>query len=291
MAATWSSQLRGGPRTPMPPAPISSCSAGPRARTDSDTQTEPAPGRKPNGAAAGSPHSPPPAAAAGMDAAEPAGSGGEPDADAGPAAVGGGGSWLLSRVPILGALVHHRCTDKATQTHRDPVQAEAEKLALDTVYFAIGKHREPTGDRVCQTLRRCVDEILVKHRLLFTGMVTRLSIREETGYQTFVGVADELFERGHVTWARIVTFYAFGARLALYCQEQGMDDFVSEIARFIGLYASEHLAGFVRQEGGWAVLCDHFRYPEDMESKVWSALVKLGLGLGIAATASLISSR
>ncbi|XP_037083003.1 apoptosis regulator Bcl-2-like [Pollicipes pollicipes] len=266
----------------MPPAPIASCSAEPRPRTDSDTQTEPAPaGRKANGA----PPSPP--AMADRETAEPEGEAPAPACGGHALAAG----CLLSRVPLLGALVHHRCTDKATQTHRDPVQAEAEKLALDTVYYAIGKHRQPTTDRVCQTLRRCVDEILVKHRLLFSGMVGRLQIREETGYQTFVGVADELFERGHVTWARIVTFYAFGARLALYCQEKQMEDFVAEIARFMSLYASEHLTGFVRQEGGWVVLCEHFRYPEDMESKVWSALVKLGVGLGIAATASLISSR
>jgi len=70
-----------------------------------------------------------------------------------------------------------------------------------------------------------------------------------------------------------------------------MEDFVAEIARFMSLYASDHLTGFVRQEGGWEVLCEHFRYPEDLESRVWSALVKLGVGLGIATAASLISSR
>lgn len=40
-----------------------------------------------------------------------------------------------------------------------------------------------------------------------------------------------------------------------------MEDFVAEIARFMSLYASDHLTGFVRQEGGWEVLCEHFRYP------------------------------
>lgn len=213
---------------------MASASAGPPPRIDSDTQTEP-----PIAAAA---RKTPPMPAEAGGGAEPAGCSG--------ASALTGGCWL-SRVPLLGALVPHRCTDKATQTHRDPVQAEAEKLALDTVYYAIGKHRQPTPDQVCQTLRRCVDEILVKHRLLFSGMVSRLQIREETGYQTFVGVADELFERGNVTWARIVTFYAFGARLALYCQEKQMDDFVAEIVRFMAMYASDHLTGFVRQQGGW----------------------------------------
>lgn len=54
-----------------------------------------------------------------------------------------------------------------------------------------------------------------------------------------------------VTWARIVALYAFGARLAMYCQEKEMKDFCKTIAGFLGTYAAEVVTPFVIKSGGW----------------------------------------
>lgn len=190
------------------------------------------------------------------------------------------GGWPLSA----------RRAEKSTQTCGEPVQSEADRLARDVVQHVLGTVSTTTGDPVARTLRLATDEILAKHRLLLNGMVSRLQIRRDTCYDTFVSVADELFADNTVTWARIITLYAFGARLALYCQEKEMADFVPEITRFLGMYVTEHLGGFVREQGGWSEMCRHFQYPESVENTVLTVLVKLGVGLGLAATATFLTT-
>ncbi|XP_047476677.1 bcl-2-like protein 1 [Penaeus chinensis] len=139
------------------------------------------------------------------------------------------------------------------QSDKDSVEAKAETLAECIVFSLLGKRTGSGQDDVERTLLRCVRIVMQKHEIFLKGMMKRLDITRETGYVSFVAVANELFEgeKMCITWGRIVALYAFGGQLALYCKEKNMEDFAVTIARFMGKYASEIVAPFVRKVGGW----------------------------------------
>lgn len=183
--------------------------------------------------------------------------------------------------------------DASTRQERDKsVERKAESLAQFVVFSVVGKRNTNTDDKVEQTLLRCVRMMMQRHEILLKGMMKRLDITRETGYVSFVAVANELFEGGKmaITWARIVALYAFGGQLALYCKEKNMEDFCAKIALFMGQYASEVVAPFVRKSGGWIKICEEFPVEEDLESKAWRYLTWTAIGLGLAATASFFTS-
>lgn len=140
-----------------------------------------------------------------------------------------------------------------TQEKPDSDVIKAHRLAEFTVRNVTGQNKNPPQDSVEETLIRCVRSMMQKHEILLRGMMRRLDVRPETGYQAFVGVANELFEgqKRAVTWGRVVALYAFGAQLALHCIEKKEEDFCARIVEFLGQYASEVLVPFVKQDGGW----------------------------------------
>ncbi|XP_045594804.2 induced myeloid leukemia cell differentiation protein Mcl-1 homolog [Procambarus clarkii] len=175
---------------------------------------------------------------------------------------------------------------------RDSVEKKAASLAKYVVFSLVEKTEAKSNDKVEETLLRCVKMMMHRHEILFKGMMKRFDITRETGYVSFVAVANELFEGGKmaITWARIVALYAFGGQLALYCKEKNIEDFNDTIATFMGTYASEVIAPFVRKAGGWIKICEEFPAEEDMESKAWRYLTWTAIGLGLAATASFFTS-
>lgn len=141
----------------------------------------------------------------------------------------------------------------SSRRERDSVECQAESLAEYVVFTLTGKKDGQTKCPVERTLLRCVKNMMQKHEILLKGMMKRLDITRETGYVSFVAVANELFEgeKKAVTWGRIVALYAFGGQLSLYCKEKKMEDFCGKIAEFMGKYASEVVAPYVRKVGGW----------------------------------------
>lgn len=142
---------------------------------------------------------------------------------------------------------------EGARSDKDGVEAKAETLAECIVFSLLGKRTGSGQDDVERTLLRCVRIVMQKHEIFLKGMMKRLDITRETGYVSFVAVANELFEgeKMCITWGRIVALYAFGGQLALYCKEKNMEDFAVTIAKFMGKYASEIVAPFVRRVGGW----------------------------------------
>ncbi|KAK3875273.1 hypothetical protein Pcinc_019871 [Petrolisthes cinctipes] len=157
-----------------------------------------------------------------------------------------------------------------------------------------------TKDPTEATLLRCVRLMMSRHEILLKGMMKRLGVTRETGYVTFVGMANQLFEidaegKVMVTWGRIIALYAFGARLAMYCQEKEIKDFCGTIAFFLGTYAAEVVTPFVIKSGGWTRLNEEFPAGDDLENKAlkfltWTFLTWTAIGLGLAATASFFTS-
>lgn len=54
-----------------------------------------------------------------------------------------------------------------------------------------------------------------------------------------------------VSWSKIVALFAFGARLAQYCQEHQMQGLVLDVASHLSQFAVERLTPFLKQHGGW----------------------------------------
>jgi len=165
------------------------------------------------------------------------------------------------------------------------VACETEKLTFDIVYFTLGKRSpSPNDDEVVRCLRNCVQIIMEKHSFTLNGMMSRIHLDHRTDLQMGLSeLSDEIF--GHqVSWSRIVTFFAFGARLAQYCVEHQMNELVIDIVAIMSSLAVDRLTQFVKDHGGWTTLCEAYPLQHDYEGKIWRSLVWTGMGLAGIAT-------
>ena len=90
--------------------------------------------------------------------------------------------------------------DRGTQTAKDPLSCETEKLAFDIVYYNLGKRSaSPSDDDIVKCLRNCVERILQNHSITFNGMMSRISLDRQTDLQQgFDEVANEIFREGEI---------------------------------------------------------------------------------------------
>ena len=140
-----------------------------------------------------------------------------------------------------------------------------------------------------QCLRNNVQKMLSNHSMVFNSMMSKLRVDRDSDIERgFTTLAEELFTGpgtttagggGGVSWGKVVALYAFGARLALYCKSEGLDDMVIDIAGSLAHFAVRKLTPFLRQHGGWPTLCVAFPLQSDYESKVWTSLLLTGVGL------------
>lgn len=129
----------------------------------------------------------------------------------------------------------------------------AKELARDVVYYFSKTSTNGPCNNHAKTLRRTVDELSRRHEILFTSMVRRLSITEDSNEtcQSFMRVMDEMFIDGHYNWGRVITIYAFASWLARYCVQNGMMGSVDPIVDSAGSYVADKLAQWIQQQGGW----------------------------------------
>ena len=60
----------------------------------------------------------------------------------------------------------------------------------------------------------------------------------------------ELFREG-VTWGRIIALFAFAAAISADCITQGRPELVKTVLSCVRLYVLDHLAVWIRSQGGW----------------------------------------
>lgn len=163
----------------------------------------------------------------------------------------------------------------------DPVVAKGVSLAQDVVLHLLGENVCLLhADQISLCLRNNVAEILEKHAILFTNFAKRLAHTPDRTSEALLGVSDELFQNGCVTWSRIIALYAFAGRLAIYFQENNMHKLAQSVPQNMTQSIAGKVAPFVRRSGGWEQLCVEFPLKEDPSGKVWrSLLVTAGLGL------------
>lgn len=115
-------------------------------------------------------------------------------------------------------------------------------------------------DPISRSMRHNVYQMLNKHSILFTSMVNRLNVVPDTAYEAFMGVADELFLHGGITWSRIVCLYAFMGRLALWARDGRMHALRKKLPLYVSRYIGEEIAHFIKGYGGWVsipIVCSY----------------------------------
>ena len=154
----------------------------------------------------------------------------------------------LSNFFLSHSCSHHHV---GTQTAKDPMTSQTERLAFDIIFFTLGRRKDTPSDDVTLTIRRCVSRMLDKHSFFFSGLVSRLRLRPGTDFRLgFMEVASELFAQD-ISWAKIISLFAFGARLAIYCSEKRLEGMVYDVATNLAEFAVHRLTPFLKEKGGW----------------------------------------
>lgn len=68
----------------------------------------------------------------------------------------------------------------------------------------------------------------------------------------------ELFREG-VTWGRIIALFAFAAAISADCITQGRPELVKTVLNCVRLYVLDHLAVWIRSQGGWIDMTVKFK--------------------------------
>ena len=122
---------------------------------------------------------------------------------------------------------------------------------MKTYIFRTDQRKVRRDGSIEACLRRCISRMHEKHAMVFGGMMMRLNIsRSIDFYEGFEEVSEELF-REEINWSKIVALYAFGARLAQFCQANEMEDLLREISDSLARFSNEHLAAYIESQGGW----------------------------------------
>lgn len=143
--------------------------------------------------------------------------------------------------------------DNSSSESLDAIKGMARELARDVICdFSQTSSSGPCNSHA-KTIRRTVEELSRRHEIVFTSMVRRLSITEDSREtcESFRRIMDEVFVDGHYNWGRVVTVYAFASWLARYCVQNGMTETVDRIVDSTGSYVADKLANWIQQQGGW----------------------------------------
>ncbi|PBC26455.1 uncharacterized protein LOC122712793 [Apis laboriosa] len=173
----------------------------------------------------------------------------------------------------------------------DSIELTAECLANDVIRYLLKEDIYLISrDPVSRSMRHNVYQMLNKHSILFASMVNRLNVVPDTAYEAFMGVADELFLHGGVTWARIVCLYAFMGRLALWARDRRMHALKKKLPLYVSRFIGEKVAHFIKGYGGWEQLCIEYPVAEEISGAIWRSLIMTGATLGLVATILTVTS-
>ncbi|XP_030644973.1 induced myeloid leukemia cell differentiation protein Mcl-1a [Chanos chanos] len=141
-------------------------------------------------------------------------------------------------------------------------------------------------NRMLNTLRRVVEDVVQKHKIAFNGMVQKLKLGEQPDDMQVVGsVAKSIFSDGTTNWGRIATLVAFGALVSQRLKEAKRESCVENVALQISSYLSAYQSDWLLNNKGWDGFVEFF-HVEDPESAVRNALMAVasvaGLGAGLA---------
>ncbi|KAG8429377.1 hypothetical protein GDO86_020329 [Hymenochirus boettgeri] len=139
--------------------------------------------------------------------------------------------------------------------------------------------------RALETLRRVGGEIIEKHKMVFDGMLQRLSIHRPEDLQKLSDVPAMVFNDGNTNWGRVVTLISFGAFVAKDLKSKHLEDCIASLAENFTEFLMTDRKEWIIQEKGWEGFVDFFHI-EDYESGLKTVLMAFSsvafLGAGLA---------
>lgn len=97
---------------------------------------------------------------------------------------------------------------------------------------------------------------------LYTNVSKQLKVRlrsEVIVNDVFRNFGRELYRDG-VTWGRVIALFAFAAALSVDCVSQGKPELVRTVLSCVRLYVQDHLAVWIRNQGGWVSIRRSIEY-------------------------------
>jgi len=141
-------------------------------------------------------------------------------------------------------------TTGSSMTPLESVRKEAEVIASDVVMNIWCENPRKPPNRFCKTMRKTVKEVSDRHDIVLKSMVNKLNIDDGNMFQTFINVADEIFEDGQINWGRIIVVYAFAARLTSHFRKNNTNQ-DEKVALYVGKYVGNKLGRWILDNGGW----------------------------------------
>ncbi|RXN22472.1 induced myeloid leukemia cell differentiation Mcl-1-like protein [Labeo rohita] len=185
-------------------------------------------------------------------------------------------------------------TDGSLPSTPDPQEFDSAELDRDTRQLLLDFYLTHTGmcssgrkhHHALPTMKRLVDDILVKHRIAYKGMLQRLELDSQPDDMSIVGsIAKTMFKDDTTNWGRIVSLVAFGAAACSQLRELKRDRCVEMVAEQISSYLISEQHNWLLNNKGWQGFVEFF-HVEDMESVVRNALMAVvgcaGIGAGLA---------
>ncbi|KAJ7365868.1 hypothetical protein OS493_002590 [Desmophyllum pertusum] len=168
---------------------------------------------------------------------------------------------------------------KLPKVEGSPIAQEATVLANDFISYRLGNSPIPVSPTAA-TLRKLADQIEEQYPLLLNHLCHKLNITPATVYQTFFEIASEVFADG-INWGRIVALFAFGGKLAVYCDQHHMKELVALVTDWVGRYVGG-LCEWIENHGGWDGLDKQFS-DKGQDGAWWKGVFLTTLGLGTLA--------
>jgi len=112
----------------------------------------------------------------------------------------------------------------------------------------------------------CVGEYLeLRHNGLYTDILQQLDVRSiaDTNLNSiFMNVGQEIFATG-ISWAKIVSLFAFAGGLAVDCVLGGSPMHVGRVKSWTNEFIQTVLMEWIQNEGGWVGMFDYFMTREE----------------------------
>ncbi|MEE6491298.1 hypothetical protein FKM82_016167 [Ascaphus truei] len=143
----------------------------------------------------------------------------------------------------------------------------------------------PVDHKALDTLRRVGGDIIEKHKLVFQGMLQKLSIRSSEDLKVLSDVPSTVFNDGITNWGRIVTLISFGAFIAKYLKSINLEDSIVPLAESFTDFLMASKRDWIIQQKAWDGFIEFFHI-EDYESGLRTVLMAVagvaGLGASLA---------
>ncbi|XP_018620259.2 induced myeloid leukemia cell differentiation protein Mcl-1 homolog [Scleropages formosus] len=167
------------------------------------------------------------------------------------------------------------------------LERETHELLGDFLLLYAGMFQgKPRRSRALRTMQRVVEDVLLKHRFTYKGMISKQRLEQESDDMGFIkAVAQNLFSDQVTNWGRIVGLVAFGAEVSKHLKESGREHCIGTVGAQISTYLLTEQREWLLNNKAWEGFVEFFTI-EDAESVVRNSLLAFAtmawIGLGIA---------